>query len=66
MDLLGLNVYEEIYDLSSLVSNVVVDEMELNKFIASHSDYLTIEMCEKLQKAEMEYLAKIGIIELDE
>lgn len=64
MDLLGLNVYDGDFNMDSHISNVV-DEKQLNEFISLHSGSLSLDKCGQLQRAELEYFAKIGIVELD-
>ena len=61
-DKIGLNVYEPT-DETDLVSDVVVEEEEMDKYILEHSKVLTKELIEKLNEAEMRYFREIGIVQ---
>lgn len=61
-DQIGLNVYEPT-DETDLVSDVVVEEEEMDKYILEHSNKLTKDLIEKLNEAEMRYFREIGIVQ---
>lgn len=58
----GLNVYEPT-DETDLVSDLVVEEEEMDKYILENSKMLTKDLIEKLNDAEMRYFRKIGIVQ---
>ena len=58
-DSIGLNVYELDVTHEELRPDVVVDDVDLIKFICDRTDKISREICEQMLEAEYKYFARI-------